>query len=88
MLAIDEKWQVRLIGEIEEDREDSDDELHCEQLPHREDAEAVSDRDRREQHSSSDVAEDQDRPASQPVDPDARRQRKDDEGQESERREQ
>ena len=51
ILPLDERGQVRLVRDVEEDGEDPDHELHDEQLPDREHAERVGDRDRREQHA-------------------------------------
>ena len=88
VLPLDERGQIRLVGDVEEDGEDADRELEHEQVPDLEDAGNPEDRDQREQAGACGVADDQDRPAAEAVDPDAGRQREEDERQEAEHAEQ
>ena len=70
-----ERGQVRLVCDVEEDRADADEEPDDVELPDRERVERVSERDRREERGAPEVADDEDRLAPQPVDPDSRRER-------------
>ena len=83
-LALDQRRQIGLVRDVEEDGEDADHEPEHEQLPDLQDAQSPEDRDQGEEHRASAVADDEDPPAAQPVDPDARRKREQDEGQELE----
>jgi hypothetical protein len=69
--AVDERRQVRLVGDVEEHREHSDHELDREQVPHLEDAERPQQGDRCEQEGPRGVRDDQDRAPLEAVDPDA-----------------
>ena len=80
--------QVRLVGDVEEDRADADEEDDDVQLPERQRVREVRDRDRGEERRAAEVSDDQDRPPRQPVDPHAGGQREEDERQEVERPEQ
>ena len=73
LVAADERREVRLVGDVEEDRADADGETDDVELPDRQPAEPVRDRHRHERDRAPDVAEDEDRLAAEPVDPDARR---------------
>ena len=88
LFALDERGKVRLVGDVEEDGADAHDEADHVELPDRERVDGVGDRDRGQCQRAPEIAGDEDRPARQPVDPDARRQREDDERQELDRREQ
>ena len=87
VLAIDERRQVRLVRDVEEDGQDAREEADHEQLGHGQVALEVDDRHRQEQKAASDVADDQHAAARQPVDPHACRQREEEEGQELDRAE-
>ena len=76
--------EVRLVGDVEEDREDADQELQDQEVPDLEDTGAQRTGMQREEDRASAVADDQDLAAAKPVDPDARGQRKQDERQEAE----
>jgi hypothetical protein len=82
LLAIDERGEIRLVGDVEEDGEDPDHELKDEQVPHAQRAGRPENRNRREQDGAGSVADDEDRPPAQAIDPDAGRQCEEDEGQE------
>ena len=88
LLAVDERREVRLIRDVEEDGADPDHELEDEQVPEAQGVGRPEDRDEREQHRAGRVAGDEDRPAAQAVDPDAGGQREEDERQEAEHAEQ
>ncbi len=80
--ALDERRQVRLVGDVEEDLERADEESDDEELAERERVREVGDRNRHEERSPAEVADDQDRTPRQTVDPHACRQREEDERQE------
>ena len=88
LVALDERGQVRLVRHVEEDRQRPDHEPDDVQLPHRQHAERVRDGDGREHGGPADVAGDEDRSSTQPVDPGAGRQAEQDERQELDRPEQ
>ena len=79
LIAIDERWQVRHVGDIEEHRQRARHESDDIQLPDRQHIEGVRDRDGSEHQGSSDVAGDQDRPSPKAVDPRPGRQAEEDE---------
>jgi len=87
LVAIDERREVRLIGDVEEDLEDPDQEADDEELLEGQRIRDVRDRDRDEQRSAPEVADDQDRSPGQTVDPDTGGQGEQDERQELDRRE-
>ncbi len=87
ILAADERRQVALVGDVEEDREAPGDEPDDVELPDRERAEHVRDRDGSEGHRASEVARDEDGPAAETVHPDPGRQPEEDEREELERAE-
>ena len=72
--ALDERGQVRLVGDVEEHRRDPDEKADAVELPDRQRVEEVGDRDRCEQPGTRKIAGDQDRSPWQAVDPDARGQ--------------
>ncbi len=80
--TLDERRQVRLVGDVEEDGRDPDEEADAVQLGERQRVEGVGDRDGNEEQSACEVAEHEDRPAAQPVDPDAGGKADEQEGQE------
>ena len=88
LVALDERRQVRLVRHVEEDRQRPDHEADHVHLPHRQDAERVRDRDRREHGRPTEVAGDEDGPATEPIDPGAGGQAEQDERQELDRAEQ
>ena len=85
--AVDEGGQVRLIGDVEEDLEGPDEEPDDEELAECQRIREVGDRNRHEECSTREVADDQDRTPRQTVDPHACRQREEDERQELDGRE-
>ena len=86
LVALDQRRQVALVGDVEEHRQAAVDEADDVQLPDREGVEVEGDRDRRDRDRPAEVADDQDRPPAEPVDPDAGRQAEQDERQELDRR--
>jgi hypothetical protein len=70
-VARDERGEVRLVGDVEEDGADAHHEAEDVQLPDRERVERVREWDRRERERAAEVAEDEDRLPRQPIDPDA-----------------
>jgi hypothetical protein len=74
LVALHERRQVRLVRDVEEDGQHADDEGDGEELQDVERAERVRDRDRSEGERASHVADDQDRPSREPVDPDTGRE--------------
>jgi hypothetical protein len=74
LVALDDRGQVALVGDVEEDRETAVDEDDGVELPDREHIQGKGDRDRQEADCAAQVAPDEDRAASKPVDPDAGRQ--------------
>ena len=82
LVALDERREVRLVRDVEEDRADADEEPDDVELAEREDVGDVRDRDRREERGASEVAGDEDRASPEPVDPDAGRQREEQEREE------
>src|SRR5512133_2478845 len=87
LLPLDERWKVRLIGDVEEDGGDADEEADAVQLPDRQRVEGVRNRNRAEQQRARKITDDEDRPAPKPVDPHARREADEKEGQELDCRE-
>ena len=83
VLAVDEGGEVRLISDVEEDGEDPDEELKDEQVPDLQHAREPEDRDEREQNGARRVADDEDPAAAQAIDPDARGEGEEDEGEEA-----
>jgi len=88
LVALDDRRQVALVGDIEEHRQRSRDEGHDIELPDRQGAEQVGDRDRDEGEGPAQVARDHDRAAAEAIDPRPGRQREQDERQELDRAEQ
>ena len=84
-LAVDERRQVRLVGDVEEDGEDAGQERDRVQLPERQHVRGVRDRDRQQHREAPEVADDEDRLSRQAIDPDARGQREEDEREEVDR---
>ena len=78
----DERRQVRLVRDVEEHGQRADGEADDVELPDRQRVKGVEERDRRERQPAADVRDDEDRAAPQAVDPDARRQREEQERQE------
>jgi hypothetical protein len=74
MVAGDHRRQVALVGDVEEDREHADDEADDVELDDRQGARHEGERDRGQGRCPAKVAGDHHRPATQPVDPHARRQ--------------
>ncbi|HZC75550.1 MAG TPA: hypothetical protein VE220_06210 [Gaiellaceae bacterium] len=58
VLSLDQRREVRLIRDVEENGEDADRELQDEELPHPQLARRPEDRDQREQHRARGVADD------------------------------
>jgi hypothetical protein len=85
MVAIHDLGEVRLIGDVEENRVDPDEEADDVQLGEREVAGGVHDRDREEKRGPAEVADDEHRATLQPVDPYASGEREEQEGQELDR---
>ena len=85
LIAVDDRRQVALVGDVEEDREAAVHERDDVQLPDRQGADGIGERDRDEADRPPQVPDDQDRAAPQPVDPDAGRQAEEDERQELDR---
>ena len=85
LVALDERRQVRLVGDVEEDGEDADQEADDVELPERQRRPRGTRAGSSEQQRAAEVADDEDRLAPQPVDPDARGKREQDERQELER---
>ena len=82
LVSLDQRRQVRLGGDIEEDGADPDQEGNHEKLRERQRVGDVGERDRCEQTCPAEIGRDQDRPSRQPVYPDARGQGEEDERQE------
>ena len=82
LLPVDERREIGLVRDVEEDGQRADGEADGIELPDRQCAEPVRQRHRRERRRANEVGEDEDRLAPQPVDPDARREREEQEGQE------
>ena len=74
LFSLDERRQVRLVRDVEEDRGDADAEADPVHLPDRQRIEKVSNRDGREQQRPRSVTGDENRAPRQAVDPDAGRQ--------------
>ncbi len=70
-LTTDDRRQERPIGGVEERREDRGPEGDGDEVAERQRVEDEGDRDRAQQRGPSDIGPDEDRPASQAVDPDA-----------------
>ena len=85
LLALDERRQVRLVRDVEEDLEHADQEPDDEKLGEREDIGDVRERDRQQEQRASEVADDEDRPSGKSVDPHPGGEREDDEGKEFDR---
>ena len=79
--------QVRLVRDIEEDGADAVDEADCVELPHRQRVQRVGERHGGQRDRAHEVRRDEDRPAGEAVDPDARGEGEEDERQEQERAE-
>ena len=88
VLAVDQRRQVRLVGDVEEDGQAAVDEADQVQLPDGQRAEGGGDRDRQQRGRPAQVADDQDRPPAHAVDPHAGGQADQDERQELDRRQQ
>ena len=71
VVAVDQRRQVRLVGDVEEHREDAGQQAHQVELLDAQRAEQGGDRNRAEQERAAEVGEDQDGSAPQTVDPDA-----------------
>ena len=82
LVAADERREVGLVRDVEGHGQRARDERGDVQLAERERVREVRDRNRREHGGPSEVGHDQDRSAAQAVDPDARRQREQEEGEE------
>ena len=82
LIPLDERRQVRLVGDVEEDGADAHEEADDVELPERERVEDVRDRDRAEEHRAADVPGDEDSLPTHAVDPHACREREDDEREE------
>ena len=82
VLSADERGDVGLVGDVEEDGAGADGEADDVELPDRQAADPVDDRHRQERDRPADVAEHEDRLPPQPIDPDACRKREEQEGQE------
>src|SRR5437660_365481 len=67
LLPLNECGEIRLVRDVEEDGGDADEKADGVQLPDRERAEPVGDRDRAEQQRPREVAGDEDRAPAQPV---------------------
>ena len=81
-LPLDQRGQVRLVGDVEEHRAHADDESDGIELPDGQRVEGVREWNRPERERAPEIAEDEDRLSPQPVDPDPRGQREEKEGQE------
>src|SRR5439155_18030517 len=79
VLPPDERREIRLVGDVEEDRQDTGCERGGEELPRLQDAERIREWDRGKRDSASEVSDDQQRTSPQPVYPDARGQREEEE---------
>ena len=88
LVALQDRRQVGLIGDVEEDRHQPVHEPDDVQLPDRQAAQRIGDRDRHEHRGTTEVADDKDPPFREAIDPHARRQREQEEGQELDRRQQ
>ena len=86
LVALHDRRQVALPRDVEEHREAAVGEADDVQLPDGQGVEVERDRDGRDRDRPAEVADDQDRPPAQPVDPDPRRQAEQDERQELDRR--
>ena len=82
LVALDERRQVRLVRDVEEDGADPDQEGDDVQMAEGERVEEVGERNRAEQRRPAEVADDEDRLPPEPVDPHASRKREEDERQE------
>ena len=60
LIPLDERRQVRLVGDVEEDGADAHEEADDVELPERERVEDVRDRDRAEEHRAAEVPGDED----------------------------
>lgn len=87
MLARDERGEVRLVRDVEEDGADPDEEPDHVELPERQRVRDIRNRNAGKEYGSPEVACDQDRAARQPVNPDPGREREEDEGEELDRSE-
>ena len=86
LVALEDRRQVGLVGDVEEDRHHAVDEPDEVELPDRQDAGRLGDRDRDEHQRPAEIADDEDPPPREPVDPDAGRQGEQQERQELDRR--
>ena len=87
LVSRDERRQVRLVRDVEEDRQRSGDEADDVELRERDVTDEGGERNRPERRRASEIRENHDRPARQPVDPDAGREGEDQKRQEVDRRE-
>ena len=88
LVAIDDRWQVALVGDIEEDGQAAGHEPDDVQLPDCQSAEHIGDRDGDQGDGPAEVADDQDGPTREPIHPHAGRQAQEDERQEFDCRQQ
>ena len=79
LVPVDERRQIRLVGNVEEDGRDPDEEAHCKELPDRQRIECVRDRDRDQEPRARKISEDENRTTRQTIDPHSRRQADEDE---------
>ena len=82
LASLDERGQVRLVRDVEEDGADAYDEAHRVELPDRERVEGVREWHRRQGNCATEVAQHEDRPPAQPIHPDPGGQREEQERQE------
>lgn len=88
ILSLQDRRQVRLVGDVEEDRHDPVDEADDVELPDRQDVKRIGDRDRDEHQPAPEIADHEDPLPREAIDPDARRQREQQERQELDRHQQ
>jgi hypothetical protein len=88
LVAVDERWQVGLVRDVEEHRHHAHDEADHVQLPDGQHAEQECDGDRQERGRTAQVREDQDRAPAQAIDPSSGGQADQHEWQELDRAEQ
>ena len=87
-IALDDRRQVALVRDVEEDRQRAGHEADDVELPDREHAQGVSERDRRQGDGAAEVADDENRAAAETIDPRSGGQGEEDEREELDRPEQ
>ena len=85
LLPVDQRGEVRLIRDVEEDREAAREEADDVELPQRDRVERVRDRDAEKQQAARHIGGDQNRAPRQAVDPDTCRKRQEEERRELDR---